>query len=101
MIVYDIATKVLDRESFPQHAIADLSSGITFIVLFSQEKPLWWKEINTHTEETIIDAHVYNCPKYPLNNTIYDFTSFPFIKNVICFSVSLFIRSKYILASTF
>ena len=42
---------------------------------------------HTHTEEPIIDAHVYNCPKYPLNNTIYDFTSFPFIKNVMCFSV--------------
>ena len=49
MIVYDVATKVLDTESFPQQTIADLSSGITFIVLFSQEKPLRWKEINTNT----------------------------------------------------
>ena len=49
MIVYDVATKELDTESFPQHTIADLNSGITFIVLFSQEKPLRWKEINTHT----------------------------------------------------
>ena len=50
MIVYDVATKVLDTESFPQH-IAGLISGITFIVLFSQEKPLRWKEINTHTHK--------------------------------------------------
>ena len=49
MIVYDVATKVLDTEISPQHNIADLISGITFIVLFSQEKPLLWKEINTHT----------------------------------------------------
>ena len=49
MIVYDVATKVLDTKSFPQHNIAGLISGITFIVLFSQEKPLRWKEINTHT----------------------------------------------------
>ena len=49
MIVYDVSTKILDTKSFPQHNIACLISGITFIVLFSQEKPLWWKEINTHT----------------------------------------------------
>ena len=46
MIVYDVATKVLDTESFPQH-IAGLISGVTF-VLFSQEKSLWWKGIDTH-----------------------------------------------------
>ena len=40
MIVYDVATKVLATELFPQHDIADLNSGATFIVLFSQEKPL-------------------------------------------------------------
>ena len=40
MIVYDVATKVLDTEIFPQHTIADLISRITFIVLFSQEKVL-------------------------------------------------------------
>ena len=40
MIVYDVATKVLDTETFPHHTIADLNSGITFIVLLSQEKPL-------------------------------------------------------------
>ena len=40
MIVYDVATQVLDTELFPQHTIADLHPGIIFIVLFSQEKPL-------------------------------------------------------------
>ena len=45
MIVYDVATKVLNTESFPQHSIAGLISGITIIVLFSQEKPLRWKKI--------------------------------------------------------
>ena len=38
MIVFDMATKAFDTERFPQHAIADLSSGISFIVFFSQEK---------------------------------------------------------------
>ena len=42
-------TKVLDTEIFPDHNIAGLISGIAFIVLFSQEKPLQWKEIYTHT----------------------------------------------------
>ena len=51
MIVYDVATKVLDTESFPRHNIAGLISGITFIVLFSQENPLLWKEMNTHTHK--------------------------------------------------
>ena len=46
MIVYDVATKALDTESFPQRKIADMISGITFIVLFSQKKPLLWKEIH-------------------------------------------------------
>ena len=47
MIVYDVATKVLGTEVFPQHNIADLS--ITFIVLFIEEKLLRWKETNTDT----------------------------------------------------
>ena len=46
MIVYDMVMKVLDKKSFSQHNTAGLISAITF-VLFSQ-KPLWWKEINTH-----------------------------------------------------
>ena len=39
MIVHDVATKVLDTGIFSQYNIADLISGIAFIVLFSQEKP--------------------------------------------------------------
>ena len=38
MIVYDVATRVLDTESFPQHNIAGLISSITFVVLLIQEK---------------------------------------------------------------
>ena len=48
MIVFDAEPKVLDTEIFLQHTIANLNSGITF-VLFSQEKLLQCKEINTHT----------------------------------------------------
>ena len=40
MIVFDVATKVLDTETFPQPTIADLNSGITLTVFFSQEKSL-------------------------------------------------------------
>ena len=40
MIVYDVATKELGTESIHQHNITDLISGITFIALFSQDKPL-------------------------------------------------------------
>ena len=49
LIVDDVVTKERDLELFPQHNIADLNSGITFIVFFSQKKPLRWEEINTHT----------------------------------------------------
>ena len=41
MTTFEVKTKILDTEIFPQHTIADLNTGITFIVLFSQEKPLW------------------------------------------------------------
>ena len=46
MIAFEVETKVLDTEIIPQHTITDLNSGITFIVLSSQENPLRWKEIN-------------------------------------------------------
>ena len=39
-IVFDVETRVLETETFPQYTINDLNSGITFIVLFSQEKLL-------------------------------------------------------------
>ena len=61
MIVFDREIKVLDTEIFPQHNIADLNSGITF-VLFSLERPLWWKGINTHTHthtRARVHAHTY------------------------------------------
>ena len=53
---------MFDTEKFPQHTFTDLNSSITFIVLFNQKKPLWWKEINTHTWELQIDAsNLYVC----------------------------------------
>ena len=45
MIVYDVVTKVLDTEPFPQHNTAGLISGITFTVSFSQEKPYGGKYV--------------------------------------------------------
>ena len=57
MIVFDAAKKVLDTKKFPQHTIADLNSAITF-VLFIQEKPLQWKEINIHKH-----THTISCYK--------------------------------------
>ena len=39
-IVFEVETKVLDTEMFPQHTIADLNCGITIIVFFSQKKSL-------------------------------------------------------------
>ena len=49
MVADDVVTKVLDTKSFSQHNIAGLISGITFIALLSQDKPLQLKEINTDT----------------------------------------------------
>ena len=40
MIVFEAETKLLGTKIFPQHAIPELNSGVTFVVLFSQEKPL-------------------------------------------------------------
>ena len=48
MIVYDVATTVLDTESFPQHNIAGLISGIKFIVFF-QSGEAFMVEGNKHT----------------------------------------------------
>ena len=53
MIVYDVATRVLDTESFPQHSITGLISSITFVVLLIQEKGNAVegnKHTHTHTE---------------------------------------------------
>ena len=49
MNVFDAETKVFDTEIFPQHIIADMDSGNTFIVSFSKKKPLRWKLISKHT----------------------------------------------------
>ena len=48
MIVYDVATKVLDTELFPQPNIAGLISGITFVVLQSGET-FTVEHTHTHT----------------------------------------------------
>ena len=56
MIVYDMATKGLGTELFLQHNIADLISGMTFIVLFSQ-KSLYGERKSTHTR---IHTHTKN-----------------------------------------
>ena len=61
MIAYDVETKVLDTEIFPQQSLT-WTSAITFIVFFSQEKPLRWKEINTPTHtraRTHTHAHIH------------------------------------------
>ena len=52
MIVYDVAMKLLDTESFSQHNIAGLIPGVTFIVLFSQKKP-FMVEGTKHTLVTV------------------------------------------------
>ena len=41
MIVFEVEAKVLDTEIFSQQTITDRNSGITIIVLFSQEKHSW------------------------------------------------------------
>ena len=53
MIDYDVAPKVLDTEIFPQHNIAGLIPGITFIVLFqSGEASTVEGNKHTHTHTT-------------------------------------------------
>ena len=62
MIVYDVTTKELGTESFPQHNITGLISGITFIFLLRQEKPLQCKKTDTHKHThtyTHTCTHVY------------------------------------------
>ena len=46
MIVYDVATKVLDTELFPQHTIAELNSGITFFFIQPEDFAM---KANNHT----------------------------------------------------
>ena len=65
MIVYDVATKVLDTEQFPQHNIAGLISGITFIFLFQSGKAFTMEgnaHTHTHTRtHTLPGTAVYEC----------------------------------------
>ena len=56
MIVYDVATKVLDKEQFPQYN-AGLIPGITFIVLF-QSVEAFTMVGNTHTH-TLTHTHTH------------------------------------------
>ena len=60
MIVYDVATKVLDKEQFPQHN-AGLIPGITFIVLF-QSVEAFTMVGNTHTH-TLTHTHTHTLNK--------------------------------------
>ena len=83
MIFYDMATKVLDTESFPQHIIAGLMSGIIFILLFSQEKPLRLKEINTHTQthdQQMTSKKSNGAGEHPRPTYFRDFAPMPFGK---------------------
>ena len=49
MIVYDVAIKVLDTKQFPQHNIAGLISGITFVLFQSGEAFMVEGNKHTHT----------------------------------------------------
>ena len=64
MIVFDMTAKVLGTGKFSQLTIAYLISGITLIVLLSQEKPLPLKEINAQIQTdtkiyTQTEIHIY------------------------------------------
>ena len=50
--VFDVEAKVLDTENFPPDTITDLNTGIT-LILFGQEKPLQWKEINKNNQTSM------------------------------------------------
>ena len=83
IIFYDVATKVLDTEVFPQHNMVDLNSGITLFVLFSLQKPLRWKNINTHTHththtQTHIHTHTHTHSHSYYNHVIIFWECFKF-----------------------
>ena len=61
-IVFDVEVKDIATKLFQLHTIADPNSGIT--VMFSQKKPLQWKEINTHI--SIISIIIMLFKKSPL-----------------------------------
>ena len=76
MIVFDPESKVLDTNIFPQHTIADLNSGITFTVLFSQENPLSWNEMKIRTTQTHIHKHGSNNEKLAWNTQTENYKTF-------------------------
>ena len=49
MIVYDVATKLLGTELLSPYNVANLVSGSTLIVFFSQHRSLYDERKNTHT----------------------------------------------------
>ena len=69
MIVYNVPTKVLDTEIFPQDKIAGLISGITFILSFQSGEAFTVKgnkhtythahtHTRTHTSIPSIETHL-------------------------------------------
>ena len=64
MNAFDAGIKVLDTEIFPQHAIADLNSGIAFIAIHSTYTVKGNKHTQTHMLATkAANSHKF---KYPL-----------------------------------
>ena len=61
MIVYDVGTKVLDTEIFPQHTMADLN--IWYYLLFVQSEEAFTVKGNKHTH-THIHTHTHNTHKF-------------------------------------
>ena len=54
MIVYDVAMKIPETKQFPQHNIAGLISGITFVLFQSGEASMVGRNKHTHTRDTNI-----------------------------------------------
>ena len=68
MIVYDVAMKIPETKQFPQHNIAGLISGITFVLFQSGEASMVGgnKHTHTHATQTLFDSHM----KKKLSETI-------------------------------
>ena len=54
MIVYDVA---MTQSNFVSTTLLALSLALHLLFCFSQGKPLWWKEINTHTHIELVSKH--------------------------------------------
>ena len=73
MTVYDMATKALGTEPFPQNSIAGLISGITFIVFFQSGEAFTVKgnthtHTYTHTTHTHTHTQTHTCTKWMAPN---------------------------------